>query len=153
MPWLSRMTLDVIGLAGFNYNFDALNANEKPNELNEAFTTITAAGQRPGIFAMLQARFPPLRLLPSDHARKIQVARRTMARIGNELLSGAKAAVQESTTEKGEIEKNSLHGRDLLSLLVKANMATDIPESQRLSDEDVLAQVPTFLVAGHETTR
>jgi hypothetical protein len=63
-----------------------------------------------------------------------------MARIGNELLSGAKAAVQESTTEKGEIEKNSLHGRDLLSLLVKANMATDIPESQRLSDEDVLAR-------------
>jgi len=28
----------------------------------------------------------------------------------------------------------------------------DIPDSQRLSDEDVLAQVPTFLVAGHETT-
>jgi cytochrome P450 len=31
-------------------------------------------------------------------------------------------------------------------------MAKDIPEHQRLSDEDVLAQVPTFLVAGHETT-
>jgi len=31
-------------------------------------------------------------------------------------------------------------------------MATDLPESQRMSDEDVLAQVPTFLVAGHETT-
>jgi len=45
-----------------------------------------------------------------------------------------------------------LQGRDLLSLLVKANMATDIPESQRLSDKDVIAQVPTFLVAGHETT-
>ena len=94
-----------------------------------------------------------------------------MARIGKELLSGAKAAARASATEKGEIEKNSLRGRDLLSLLVKANMATDIPESQRLSDEDVLAraffpirgygmkfyafftEVPTFLVAGHETTR
>ena len=63
-----------------------------------------------------------------------------MARIGNELLSGAKAAARATATEKGEIEKNSLRGRDLLSLLVKANMATDIPESQRMSDEDVLAR-------------
>jgi len=35
---------------------------------------------------------------------------------------------------------------------VKSNMSTDLPVHQRMSDEDVLAQVPTFLVAGHETT-
>lgn len=63
-----------------------------------------------------------------------------MGRIGKELLNSAKEAARASATEKGEIEKNSLQGRDLLSLLVKANMATDIPESQRLSDEDVLAR-------------
>lgn len=63
-----------------------------------------------------------------------------MARIGRELLANAKAAAMASATEKGEIEKNNLQGRDLLSLLVRANMATDIPESQRLSDEDVLAR-------------
>jgi len=75
-----------------------------------------------------------------------------MARIGRELLADAKATALAGATDKGEIEKSSLQGRDLLSLLVKANMATDISESQRMSDEDVLAQVPTFLVAGHETT-
>lgn len=63
-----------------------------------------------------------------------------MAHIGKELLSDAKAAARASATEKGEIAKNNLHSRDLLSLLVKANMATDIPESQKLSDEDVLAR-------------
>ena len=63
-----------------------------------------------------------------------------MACIGKELLLDAKATARASATEKGEIERNSLHGRDLLSLLVKANMATDIPESQRLSDDDVLAR-------------
>jgi len=36
--------------------------------------------------------------------------------------------------------------------LVTANTSPDLLDSQRLSDEDVLAQVPTFLVAGHETT-
>ena len=93
-----------------------------------------------------------------------------MTKIGKELLANAKSATLAGATEDGKIEKNSLHGRDLLSLLVKANMATDIPESQKLSDKDVIArtcppfdamctdllystEVPTFLVAGHETTR
>ncbi|KAJ2923123.1 hypothetical protein H1R20_g13971, partial [Candolleomyces eurysporus] len=31
-------------------------------------------------------------------------------------------------------------------------MATDIAEHQQMSDEEVLAQIPTFLAAGHETT-
>ncbi|KAF8131022.1 cytochrome P450 [Boletus edulis] len=152
IPWLSRMTLDAIGLAGFNYNFDALNANEKPNELNEAFNTVNEVMQKMTTLSILQAWFPLFRILPSDRARTTKISTRTMNRIGRELLSEAKAAARESATEKGEIEKKNLHGRDLLSLLVKANMATDIPESQRLCDEDVLAQVPTFLVAGHETT-
>ncbi|KAG6854184.1 hypothetical protein C0991_009836 [Blastosporella zonata] len=64
-----------------------------------------------------------------------------MSRIGQELLRESKASIH----EKGE-------ARDLLSLLVKSNIATDIPEHQRMTDQDVLAQVPTFLVAGHETT-
>ena len=38
------------------------------------------------------------------------------------------------------IERRDLRSRDLLTLLIKANMATDIPDSQRLSDEDVLAR-------------
>lgn len=62
-----------------------------------------------------------------------------MARTGEKLLSDAKAAAV-ATVGGGEIEKKNMRGRDLLSLLVKANMAADIPESQRLSDEDVLAR-------------
>ncbi|KAF9235960.1 cytochrome P450 [Melanogaster broomeanus] len=151
VPWLSRMALDVIGLAGFNYGFDALNANEKPNELNEAYATIIK-NQKLAILPVLQAWIPLFRLVPGGHARRVQVSQRTMTRIGKELLTSAKATARARATEKGEIEKSSLHGRDLLTLLVKANMATDIPDSQRLSDEDVLAQIPTFLVAGHETT-
>ncbi|KAG1852910.1 cytochrome P450 [Suillus tomentosus] len=139
MPWLSKMTLDVIGLAGFNYEFDALNATDKPNELNQAFSVM---------------HIPLLRWIPSDRDRKIDAAQKTMGRIGSQLLHDAKAAVisSHSTEKGGSIEKSCLQGRDLLSLLVRANMATDIPENQRISDEDVLAQVPTFLVAGHETT-
>lgn len=69
-----------------------------------------------------------------------------MNRIGRQLLSDAKAAVMSSygVEKGGAIEKSSLQGRDLLSLLVRANMATDIPESQRITDEDVLARMLPF---------
>ncbi|KDQ54060.1 hypothetical protein JAAARDRAFT_160998 [Jaapia argillacea MUCL 33604] len=157
LSWLSRMTLDVIGLAGFNYQFNSLNTDEKPSELSQAFSTMFEAGQEFSILPFLQAFIPPLRIISSERSRRIAGARRTMARIGRQLLDEKKAAVTASLEKNlngGEIEvdKKSVQGRDLMSLLVRANMATDLPENQRMTDEDVLAQVPTFLTAGHETT-
>ncbi|EKM59788.1 uncharacterized protein PHACADRAFT_250518 [Phanerochaete carnosa HHB-10118-sp] len=78
-----------------------------------------------------------------------------MRRIGLRLIAEKKAAIVAETaaTEKGRgVERKDITERDLLTLLIRANMATDIPESQRLTDDEVLAQVPTFIVAGHETT-
>jgi len=78
-----------------------------------------------------------------------------MRRIAVHLLQEQKNRV---LGEKGEVDDvvqkdmEDLKGRDLLSVLVKANTDKTIPEYQRMPDEDVLAQVPTFLVAGHETT-
>jgi cytochrome P450 len=149
LSWLSKMTLDVIGLAGFNYEFNALNPDEKPNELNSAFATMFQAGQQLSPLPILQAWFPIFRAVPSERGRKIKAGQNTMGRIGRQLLSDSKAAIEES--ERGG-KRNSAQRRDLLSLLVTANTSPDLLDSQRLSDEDVLAQVPTFLVAGHETT-
>jgi len=143
------MTLDVIGQAGFNYRFNALNPSEKPNELNDAFATMFRAGEQLSLLPIIQNFVPILQVIPTKRAKNIAIAQTTMARIGRQLLSDSKASI--TASEKAG-EKNTVHGRDLLSLLVRANTATDLSDSQRMSDEDVLAQVPTFLVAGHETT-
>lgn len=83
-----------------------------------------------------------------------------MRRIGQRLLH--------DKIEEGSGADNAA-SRDLLSLLVRANMSKDTSEAQRLSEEDVVArkcsplditcysvdakiEVPTFLVAGHETS-
>jgi len=142
--------MDIIGLAGFNYRFDALNSHEKPNELNKAFSTMFGAGQAVTVLAILQNWFPIFRSIPTERGRKIAIAQSTMARIGRQLLGDSKAAI--AASEKAGEKNTVLRGRDLLSLLVRANTATDLSDNQRMSDEDVLAQVPTFLVAGHETT-
>lgn len=64
-----------------------------------------------------------------------------MRRIGLQLIAEKKAAIlAEKHSEKEGLEKSDVQGRDLLTLLIKANMATDIPESQRLTDDEVLAR-------------
>lgn len=97
-----------------------------------------------------------------------------MNRIGADLLRERKDAVlgvSSSFETKANTEEYEINGRDLLTALVNSNMDTEIPVSQRMADKDVLAresgssnrwlictqmilaEVPTFLIAGHETTR
>lgn len=63
LPWLSRMTLDVIGRAGFAYDFGALTDNSKPNELSEAFSVLFRAGTQITLVPFLRSWFPILRFL------------------------------------------------------------------------------------------
>ncbi|KAF8802406.1 cytochrome P450 [Phlegmacium glaucopus] len=145
LSWMSRTTLDIIGLAGFNYNFNALTSDPEKNALMKSFSTIFKAGAKPSIIPMLQAKYSPLRFLPAPNDAETRKASAVMGRIGSDLLKQSKAS-------HGDKRNKSSGRKDILSLLVQANTMQDLPEVQRLTDEDVLAQIPTFLIAGHETT-
>jgi hypothetical protein len=62
--------------------------------------------------------------------------------IGRNAISQRKAEILSSSEidSKGRVEKKNIQGRDLLTLLVKANMATDIPDHARMTDEDIQAR-------------
>ncbi|KDQ11802.1 hypothetical protein BOTBODRAFT_176997 [Botryobasidium botryosum FD-172 SS1] len=152
--WLSRATLDIIGLAGFDYQFSALSENGEANELANALAVVANEGQRFSYMNILRRIFPVLKLIPdtSRRAKKLKESTATMRRIGLELVQRKKDATIAAAGKKEVVEKSNLKDRDLLSLLIKANMAADVPDSQRMSDEEVLAQISTFIVAGHETT-
>ena len=65
---------------------------------------------------------------------------------GEGLISQKKAELL-ATTEcnpKGGVEKKTVQGRDLLSLLIKANMAIDLPDNARMTDEEVLSRESEF---------
>ncbi|KAG6854183.1 hypothetical protein C0991_009835 [Blastosporella zonata] len=139
-----RYNLSRILGSGFNYKFDALSEDPKKNELNAAFAIMFKAGTKLTLIPLIRTYLPFLRFLvwqKTEQDAKAAEAKKTMTRIAEELLRESKASIH----EKGE-------ARDLFTLLIKSNMATDIPEHQRMTEHDVLAQVPTFLVAGHETT-
>jgi hypothetical protein len=60
LSWLNRTTLDIIGLAGFGYDFNSLSDSE-PTELNHALSKLLAT--EASLFARLQSLVPPLRLI------------------------------------------------------------------------------------------
>ncbi|KAJ7459302.1 cytochrome P450 [Mycena latifolia] len=145
--WLRKMTLDVIGHAGFNYQFDAMEPKGQPNELVQALYNLFHSGQSQAqaAFRLVQEAVPALRIIPTPVGKIMDGAQRTMFNIGNQLLADSRASLK---IESGMIGAE----RDLLSILVKGNMSDDIPEHQRLTDAEVIAQFPTFFIAGHETT-
>ncbi|KZV75630.1 cytochrome P450 [Peniophora sp. CONT] len=145
--WLNKVTLDIIGLAGFDYNIDSLHASEDaPNALNEAVRTLFSFSIT--LSVVLQIFIPPLRKLPTKRVRETAKAKAEITEIGMRLIAEKKAAILSEVSSGASLEKKDIQGNDLLSLLIRANLASDLPESARLSDRDILAQVPTFLVAG-----
>ncbi|KAF8809593.1 cytochrome P450 [Phlegmacium glaucopus] len=146
LSWISRTTLDIIGLAGFNYNFNASTSDPEKNALMKSFSTIFKAGAKPSIIPILKAMYPPLCFLPAPNDAATKKPSAVMRHIGSDLLKQSKASHEDDKGIKSSGRK------DILSLLVQANAMQDLPEVQRMSDEDVLAQIPTFLIAGHETT-
>jgi hypothetical protein len=56
MKFLGMCTIDVIGIAGFNYDFKAL--SQPKNELAEAFSKMFSAGQNFSVMSILQAFVP-----------------------------------------------------------------------------------------------
>ena len=49
------------------------------------------------------------------------------------------------TKDKRAIEKQDLKGRDLLTLLIKSNMAGDLEQGERMTEDEMLARESTFL--------
>ncbi|KAJ7051515.1 cytochrome P450 [Mycena amicta] len=152
---LRKMTLDVIGRAGFGYEFNALEEG-KPSELNRAFTDLfhSPHSNLYGTVRLSQSMVPILKLLPLPGGKVLQSARARMYTIGSQIIKRSKASLTaQAESEQDKDKEKPLGGRrDLLSILLKANMSAGLPESQRLSDAEVIAQIPAFFIAGHETT-
>ncbi|OJA21638.1 hypothetical protein AZE42_12192 [Rhizopogon vesiculosus] len=162
--WLTRATLDAVGEAAFDAHFGSIDNNESAlvraytNMMTDVFASLSD-GQ---IFFQGVSKYIPLRIL------------RYLGETGNgpRLLRMREAGSVISTVARQMVEDKSemlLQGegsRDILSLLggctgpfrfsksdrsiVKANMDADA--KAKLTEEEMIAQMRTLLLAGHETT-
>ncbi|KAI0267190.1 cytochrome P450 [Russula aff. rugulosa BPL654] len=155
--WLNKVTLDIIGLAGFNYAFDTLHSLAEEKRTNDIYWAIQSSASHalsPGPVFFIQLLFPMLRHIPTRGSRLRSRDYKEIQRTGSQLIQDRKSAVRAECDANGSsaVGRQHVGGHDLLSLLIKANIAADMPESMRMSDTEILSQVPTFLLAGHETS-
>ncbi|KAJ7673675.1 cytochrome P450, partial [Mycena polygramma] len=131
--WIRRMTLDVIGEAGFNYHFNALTTTEDSNELSHAFTELNHSPnmKRTTLIRALQGRVPVLKYLPLRGQDVAVNANKQMFSVAGRIVSDSIRA---------------LGGEKM------ANLDTNLPANQRMTEIEVVSQIPAFLIAGHETT-
>ncbi|KAJ7067546.1 cytochrome P450 [Mycena amicta] len=150
---LRQMTLNIIGRAGFGYEFNALSPHGKSDELNDLFTDLFHS-PKSNFYAKIrlsQRIIPILKWLPLPGQHALRSARTRMFAIGSQIVNQSKASLSEEAQQ--DKDDNTLSGRrDLLSILLKANLSASVPDSQKLSDVELVAQIPAFFIAGHETT-
>lgn len=129
----SRATLDIIGLSGMGQDFDSLHDQE--NELNQTYRTIFNP-TRAGIILQIMGAFIPapiLTRLPMKRNNDIDGAGQFIKQICRDMIAKKRVAM----SEKGDT------GVDIISVALKSGGFTD---------EELVNQMMTFLVAGHETT-
>ncbi|KAH6914090.1 cytochrome-450 hydroxylase [Coprinopsis sp. MPI-PUGE-AT-0042] len=146
--WMSRATFDVIGIAGFDYNFNAI--EDETNELFNAYKDMFEIGiSQSDMVTTLIAIFAPWisKIFPNAMSRAVARCREVIHRVAGQLIQEKKHRIAE-----GVKTGKPYQGRDLLSLMLKSNVAVDLPEDQRMSDEDILNNINTFMFAGSDTS-
>ncbi|KAK1219199.1 hypothetical protein PQX77_018095, partial [Marasmius sp. AFHP31] len=150
--WTSRATLDAIGHAGFDYNFGAMENQE--NRLSKAYHNLYAdmfAAPTDGAL-IIGTLFSYLPISPTRMAGLFEYLSKSDPR----LARGREAREVAREVAKGLVEEKQGQGsgagaKDVMSLLVKANMASK-DERSRMSDEELYSQMLIIFLAGHETT-
>ncbi|KAJ3552081.1 hypothetical protein NPX13_g11201 [Xylaria arbuscula] len=131
--WASRVTLDIIGIAGLGRDFGAI--QDENSELNETYRQLFTPNRQAMILNLFSQFLPEwfIGALPVKRNEDVNAASRYIRSVCRDL-------VQE---KKQKIARKEPTEHDILSVAL---------ESGGFSDENLADQLMTFLAAGHETT-
>lgn len=159
VKWFGRVTLDIIGRAGFDYDFGAV--EQGPNGLavrstfHDAMTSTMNVSPIDAVVGAFMFFVVPslLYILPlTENVRKMREMRSELIKVSQKIVA-AKAKQIRKELEAGVDAKETFAGKkDILHLLMRANMSPEIRPEDRLSDEVLAGQSVTFIFAGHETS-
>ncbi|KAK1837313.1 cytochrome P450 4V2 [Podospora conica] len=132
--WASRATLDIIGVAGLGRDFGAL--KDPNNKLSRTYNTVFQPNRQNAILGVLNL------LLPSGVLDKIPMKRNNVIHEATGVIrSTCHELIQEKKVKLARKEQTA--DVDILSVAL---------ESGGFTDENLVDQMMTFLLAGHETT-
>ncbi|KAJ8507684.1 hypothetical protein ONZ45_g9974 [Pleurotus djamor] len=154
--WTSPCTLDIIGRVAFGYDFKAIATathSERAGEPTSDANLIRASWEKHVEMTRGPIAFvAPLifRMFPPDLVARLPlppgIVRGVVRRLAGRLLQREREA-------EGLNSDNTVHvgkGRDIMSLLLHARRVGK--SEQSLTDDQILDNISTFTMVGHETT-
>ncbi|KAK7028112.1 hypothetical protein VNI00_014927 [Paramarasmius palmivorus] len=145
---IPKLTLDVIGETGFNYHFGAL--DDEITELSEKLLHVFDDSKMPTKFQVLmkalRRHLPPMvseltRLFPTKEDLRFAEFQNTADAIAYNMI-------KEKNKEQEVDDQAS--GTDILDILYHSNNAED--PKKRITDQELVSQLSTLVLAGHDTT-
>lgn len=131
--WATRVTLDIIGLAGMGRDFNAVRNDDDP--LVHAYNELLEPTVERAIY------FAANIIGPQDLVQKLPINQNKLLRETTGKLKYFCLQTVRDRREKAKLKGE--RGNDILSLLIETN---------NFSDKELVDQMLTFLAAGHETT-
>ncbi|TBU30182.1 cytochrome P450 [Dichomitus squalens] len=148
--WLSRATLDVIGEAAFDFDYNALDGGERSaisKGYKDIFKDVDYQLGKPSILFRASWDYLPVPLLkvikyiPAHPWTRIRDLNNLYREYGRQILHEQVPVV--------DAEKKAT-SKDIMSILIKANSSEN--PKMRMDDEEIIAEMYTLTIAGHETT-
>ncbi|KAI0668322.1 cytochrome P450 [Trametes maxima] len=157
LGWMGRTALELIGQGGLGHSFDPLTedvADEFADSVKSYFPVLDRLGPFARIVIPLCQKIgtPKFRrriaeLLPHEPSQSIMKISDALHARSLTIVSEKKAALQQGD----EALKHQIgEGKDIISVLLRENMVAS--QEDRLSDEEVVAQVSTLVLAAMDTT-
>ncbi|TFK22368.1 cytochrome P450 [Coprinopsis marcescibilis] len=158
LSWITRTALEIIGQSGLGYSFDPLVEGEVAHpfaaavrDFAQVLNTFTVS--RFLVLPLVHKLGPPkfrrfiVDAVPWKRLHRLRDIIDTIHNTCVGVFESKKAAI-----ERGEppIAGNPWDGKDIISLLLKGNMAAT--ESERITDEEIAAQLSTLVFAAMDTT-
>ncbi|KAI0826700.1 cytochrome P450 [Trametes gibbosa] len=157
LNWMGRTALELIGQGGLGHSFDPLTEDVADDFTDSVKAFFPVQSQLP---LMARLLLPTLvKLGPAAFRRKVvkmlpEGPSQTMRRISDALSTRSQELVDEKkrALEQGDeaVKQRVGEGRDIMSVLLRENMRAS--EEDRLTDEEVVAQVSTLVLAAMDTT-
>ncbi|KAI0948590.1 hypothetical protein AcV7_009287 [Taiwanofungus camphoratus] len=157
LHWSGRAALELIGQAGLGYSFDPIVADTS-NDFADAIKALFPALARFGFARQLTPylvkigpaafRRRVVEWAPNVHVKKLVSVVNTMEHQSKAILQGKKTGLRRGDDAFSRRQVGD--GKDLMSFLLRANM--EAANEDRLSDEELLGQVSSFVLAATDTS-
>ncbi|WVQ74440.1 hypothetical protein IAR50_004041 [Cryptococcus sp. DSM 104548] len=141
--YISRATLDMMGVAQFDHDFCALSGEAE--EIVDAYTGMFRVGTEMSVMTILQFLLPAFKKIPTERTRVLERSLHTTREVGKHVIEEKRGLIQSLSSDKDQD-----HGGGLLASMLKHQASTH-PDN-RMTDEEILDQLTTFMLAGYETT-